>query len=52
MKAFLQHIQTPQLEIGPLFRRVRDDVLKATDRKQEPFIYGSLPGENFFFVAR
>ena len=52
MKAFLQHIQTPQLEIGLLFRRVRDDVLKATDRKQEPFIYGSLPGENFFFVAR
>ncbi len=52
VKAFLQHIQTPQLEIGLLFRRVRDDVLKATDRKQEPFIYGSLPGENFFFVAR
>ncbi|MET0276794.1 MAG: caspase family protein [Pseudorhodoplanes sp.] len=52
VKAFLQHLQTPQLEIGLLFRRVRDDVLKATGKKQEPFIYGSLPGENFFFVAK
>jgi uncharacterized caspase-like protein len=52
VQAFLHHLQTPQLEIGLFFRRVRDDVLKATNRKQEPFIYGSLPGENFFFVAK
>ena len=37
------------LEIGKLFRLVRDDVLSATDRAQEPFVYGSLPGEDFFF---
>jgi hypothetical protein len=30
---------------------VRDDVLAATGRKQEPFVYGSLPGEDFFFVV-
>jgi tetratricopeptide (TPR) repeat protein len=52
VKAFLQHIQTPQLEIGILFRRVRDDVMKTTERKQEPFVYGSLPGDNFYFVAK
>ena len=27
------------------FRLVRDDVLAATGRQQEPFMYGSLPGE-------
>jgi hypothetical protein len=43
-------VPTPGVEIGKLFRLVRDDVLAATDRKQEPFVYGSLPGEDFFFV--
>jgi hypothetical protein len=32
-------------------RLVRDDVLAATGRKREPFAYGSLPGEDFFFVS-
>jgi uncharacterized caspase-like protein len=49
--ALLKHLPTPGLEIGKLFRQVRDDVLAATSRKQEPFVYGSLPGEDFFFVA-
>jgi hypothetical protein len=35
-----------------LFRQVRDDVLAATGEKQEPYVYGSLPGENFYFVRR
>jgi len=47
--ALLRHLQTPGLEISLLFRKVRDDVLKATDGQQEPFIYGSLPGESFYF---
>jgi tetratricopeptide (TPR) repeat protein len=50
--SLVKHIQTPNLEINKLFRLVRDDVLKATDRKQEPFVYGSLPGEDFYFVER
>jgi hypothetical protein len=37
------------LEINKLFRGVRDDVLLATARRQEPFVYGSLPFEDFFF---
>ncbi len=31
---------------------VCDDVLASTGRKQEPFVYGSLPGEDFFFVSQ
>jgi hypothetical protein len=30
---------------------VRDDVMEATAGRQEPYTYGSLPGEDFFFVA-
>ncbi len=43
------NLRKPNVEIGKLFRLVRDDVLKATERQQEPFTYGSLPGEDFFF---
>ncbi|MFC2252078.1 caspase family protein [Labrys portucalensis] len=47
--ALTTNLQKPGIEIGKLFRLVRDDVMKATDRKQEPFTYGSLPGEDFIF---
>jgi uncharacterized caspase-like protein len=40
----------PGLEIGLLFRSVRDDVLKRTNREQEPFTYGSLSGNAFYFI--
>ncbi|MCC6781057.1 MAG: tetratricopeptide repeat protein [Hyphomicrobiales bacterium] len=52
VSALVKHLPTPGLEIGKLFRQVRDDVLAATGRKQEPFVYGSLPGDDFFFVAQ
>jgi hypothetical protein len=32
------------LEVRRLFDLVRDDVLAATKRRQQPFSYGSLPG--------
>ncbi len=47
--ALVKHIATPGVEINKLFRLVRDDVLAATGRRQEPFVYGSLPGEDFYF---
>jgi hypothetical protein len=32
---------------------VRDDVMAATDGRQEPFTYGSLSGrEDYYFVSR
>jgi tetrahydromethanopterin S-methyltransferase subunit B len=38
--------------VRKLFDVVCDDVWKATNRAQQPFTYGSLPGrEDFYFVA-
>jgi tetratricopeptide (TPR) repeat protein len=50
--ALLDQIKRPNLEINKLFRFVRDEVLTATGRRQEPFVYGSLPAEDFFFVTK
>jgi hypothetical protein len=50
-KALLDLIDEPGLEIGKLFRRVRDAVLDETAGAQEPFTYGSLPGEDIFLMA-
>ena len=37
------------LEISLLFRKVRDDVLIKTGKQQEPYTYGSLPAQPFYF---
>lgn len=42
--ALLKHLVTPGLDVELALRRVRDDVLKATKNRQEPFKYGSLGG--------
>jgi tetratricopeptide (TPR) repeat protein len=47
--AFIKHLEEPGLEIGKFFRKVRDSVLAATGGAQQPFEYGSLPGEDFYF---
>ncbi len=47
-EALLKHIEEPGLEIGKLFRKVRDSVFEATAGYQEPFTYGSLPGADIF----
>jgi hypothetical protein len=49
-QAILANIEEPGLEVGKLFRRVRDMVLEQTDGLQEPFTYGSLPGDDIFLV--
>ena len=43
-RALLQHLVTPGLDVRLALGRVRDDVMKATSKKQEPFVYGSLGG--------
>jgi tetratricopeptide (TPR) repeat protein len=48
-EAMLANLEEPGLEINFLFRRVRDQVLASTNRRQEPFLYGSLPSESLFF---
>lgn len=48
-QALLHNLEVPGLELGLFFRRVRDEVLKATNGRQEPFTFGSLGAEPFFF---
>ncbi|MGH6641811.1 MAG: caspase family protein [Bradyrhizobium sp.] len=44
--ALSRHIATPGLDVRRAFGFVRDEVLKTTGNKQEPFVYGSLGGED------
>ncbi|MDE2376461.1 caspase domain-containing protein [Bradyrhizobium sp.] len=44
--ALSKHLTTPGLDVRRAFGFVRDDVLKTTGNKQEPFVYGSLGGED------
>jgi uncharacterized caspase-like protein len=51
--ALTKRLSTPGVEVRRLFDLVRDDVLASTNRRQQPFSYGSLPGsEDFYFVAK
>ena len=49
--ALLKHLTTPGLEVRKAFGLVRDDVMAATGNKQEPFVYGSLGGNDVALVA-
>jgi uncharacterized caspase-like protein len=44
--ALANHLATPGLDVRRAFGFVRDEVLKTTGNKQEPFVYGSLGGED------
>jgi uncharacterized caspase-like protein len=48
--ALVKYIAEPGLDLRIAFGRVRDDVLKATGNRQEPFVYGSLGGQNMSLV--
>ena len=48
--ALVERLPTPGLDLGKAFRFVRDDVLKNTGNKQEPFVYGSLGGDDVALV--
>jgi uncharacterized caspase-like protein len=48
--ALLKYLAKPGLELGKAFRLVRDDVMNATANKQEPFVYGSLGGDDVALV--
>lgn len=50
--ALLKYVRQPDLDVDRLLRMVRDDVLKATNREQEPFDYGSLPAETISLNAK
>ena len=44
--ALSRHLTTPGLDVRRAFGFVRDDVLKSTNNRQEPFVYGSLGGDD------
>jgi uncharacterized caspase-like protein len=48
--ALARHLTTPGLDVRRAFGFVRDDVLKSTGNRQEPFVYGSLGGDDVALV--
>ena len=48
--ALLKYISQPGLDIRLALGKVRDDVLRATNHRQEPFVYGSLGGDTVALV--
>ena len=48
--AVLKNLTVPGLDVRLAFGRVRDEVLKTTSNRQEPFVYGSLGGGNIALV--
>ena len=50
--ALLTQIEEPGLEVGLMFRKVRDAVLASTGGRQEPFVFGSLSSEGVYLAAR
>ena len=49
--ALVKYLPKPGLDLRKAFGFARDEVLKLTGNKQEPFIYGSLGGDDFPLVA-
>src|ERR1700733_5554446 len=48
--ALLKYITQPGLDIRLALGKVRDDVLRATNHRQEPYVYGPLGGESVALV--
>jgi hypothetical protein len=49
--ALIKYLTVPGLDIRLSFGRVRDEVLKNTANRQEPFVYGSLGGDAIALVS-
>lgn len=49
--ALAENMPVSDLEIGLMFRRVRDSVLARTSNRQEPHTYGSLSGSPYFLAG-
>ncbi|MGX1164935.1 hypothetical protein AB7M16_001201 [Bradyrhizobium sp. USDA 372] len=48
--SILKNLPVPGLDIRLAFGRVRDEVLKATANRQEPYVYGALGGGTISLV--
>jgi uncharacterized caspase-like protein len=50
--ALVKYIAEPGVDLRVAFGRVRDEVLRKTSNRQEPFVYGSLGGDNLALVPQ
>ncbi|MFB2553293.1 caspase family protein [Ensifer soli] len=50
-QALLDLMPKKDVEIGLLFRQVRDAVMRETENRQQPHFYGSLSGVPFFLAG-
>jgi hypothetical protein len=50
-RALLTELPERNIEIGMMFRKVRDEVMTETKNQQEPHFYGSLSGVPFFLAG-
>ena len=50
-QALLRYLEEPGLDVGKMFRRVRDAVKESTGGSQVPSMYGSLPGDSVYLSA-
>jgi len=50
-RALLTELPARNIEIGMMFRKVRDEVMAETKNKQEPHFYGSLSGVPYFLAG-
>jgi uncharacterized caspase-like protein len=48
--ALIKYLPRPGLDLRKAFGFVRDEVLKTTNNRQEPFLYGSLGGDDVALV--
>ncbi len=49
--ALVKHMDEEGVELGWFFREVTSSVLASTGNQQEPFVYGRLPAERYYFRA-
>ncbi len=49
--ALMEQMQVPGVEIGLMFRQVRDEVLASTRNLQEPYVNNSLSGTPFYLAG-
>lgn len=49
--AILENLPRPNIEIGLVFRQIRDRVMSLTANRQQPHFYGSLSGAPFFLAG-
>ena len=50
VRALLEFLEQPGLDVGLMFRKVRDAVLDSTGKQQEPYAYGSLSSKGAFLI--